>query len=170
MRHDALLRRGGGAKAGMLALALLLTGCGYSTRPMYSAAYRTVAVPVFGNKSFRRGWEARLTEAIKKNVEARSPMKVVTENGDTVLSGEIVDDPETVLTRRLGTNLPREVQVTLRVNFTWKERGGRVLVDRKDFNRTATEVPQLGESAEDAEQLAIERLAAAIVDQMQEGW
>ena len=156
---------------GVLTLAaVLLAGCGYTTRPMYNAAYRTVSVPVFQNNSFRRGWEDRLTEAIKKNIEARTPMKVATYNADTILSGEIVDDLQTVLTKRLGTNLPREVQVTIRVNFTWKERAGRVLVERRDFNRMATEVPQLNESAEDAEQLAIERLAAAIVDQMQEEW
>jgi hypothetical protein len=171
MRRDAATRRRHGVALGALAaLAVLVGGCGYSTRPMYSAAYRTVAVPVFQNKSFRRGWEDRLTEAVKKNIEARTPFKVVTDKGDTILSGEIVDDPENVLTRRLGTNLPREVQVTVRVNFTWKERTGRVLVERKNFNRTATEIPQLVESADDAEQLAIERLAAAIVDQMQQEW
>jgi hypothetical protein len=43
-------------------------------------------------------------------------------------------------------------------------------VERKDFNRTATEIPQLAETADDAEQLAIERLAAAIVDQLQVEW
>ena len=170
MRNDATMRRSGRTSAMLLVAAALLAGCGYSTRPLYSPAYRTVTVPVFENKSFRQGWGDRLTEAIKKNIEARTPLKVVSANGDTVLSGEIVDDPENVLTRRLGTNLPREVQVTVRANFTWKERTGRVLVTRKDFNRTATEVPQLAESAEDAEQLAIERLAAAIVDQMQEEW
>jgi outer membrane lipopolysaccharide assembly protein LptE/RlpB len=160
------LRRGWGAL--VVTAAMLLAGCGYTTRPMYSAAYRTISV--FQNRSFRIGWEDRLTEAVKKNIEARTPMKVVTEKADTVLAGEIVDDSEAVLAKRLGTNLPREVQVTVRVNFTWKERGGRVLVERKGFNRTATEIPQLAESAEDAEQLAIERLAAAIVDQMQEEW
>ncbi len=170
MRRQAPSRLHGVALVAFVALAAVLGGCGYSTRPIYRAAYRTVAVPVFQNKSFRRGWEDRLTEAVKKNIESRTPYKVVTDNGDTILSGEIVDDPENVLTRRLGTNLPREVQVTVRVNFTWKERTGRVLVERKDFNRTATEIPQLAESADDAEQLAIERLAAALVDQMQEEW
>jgi hypothetical protein len=167
MRNE-FIRRGAGAM--LVMAAALLAGCGYSTRPLYSPTYRTVSVPVFENKSFRQGWGDRLTEAVKKNIEARTPWKVVSANGDTVLSGEILDDPENVLTRRLGTNLPRELQVTVRANFTWKERSGRVLVTRKDFNRTATEIPQLSESAEDAEQLAIERLAAAIVDQMQEEW
>jgi len=156
----------------MLALAAVaMLSCGYSTRPLYNPAYRTVAVPIFDNKSFRREWEFRLTEAITKNIEARTPYKVAPrDKADTILTGEIVDDSENVLTQRLGTVLPRESQFTVLVNFTWKDRSGRLLVERKDFNRSATEIPQLGERAEDAEQLAIERLAAAIVDQMQTEW
>ena len=174
MKHEFSMIKGrwaGSRLALLVVAAALIASCGYSTRPLYSPAYRTVAVPIFNNKSFRREWEFRLTEAIAKNIEARTPYKVAPrDKADTVLTGEIVDDPENVLTRRLGTNLPRESQVTVLVNFTWKDRNGRVLVERKDFNRSATEIPQLGEREEDAEQMAIERLAAAIVDQMQTGW
>jgi hypothetical protein len=153
------------------AMLLSLAGCGYSTRPLYNSAYHTISVPVFGNKSFRRGWEERLTEALKKNIESRTPYKVVSQDkADTILSGEIVDDPKITLTRRSGILLPRESQFTVLVNFTWKTRTGTVLVDRKDFNRAATEIQQLGEREEDAEQWAIERLAAAMVDQMQSDW
>ena len=88
-----------------------------------------------------------------------------------MLSGEIMDDPETVLTRRLGTNLPREVQVTVRANFTWKERDGAGAGDAEGFQPDRRRrCRSWRKSAEDAEQLAIERLAAAIVDQMQEEW
>ncbi len=155
----------------MCAVSLLsLNSCGYSTHPLYSQAYHTIAVPIFANKSFRREWEFRLTEALDKNIEFRTPYKIVSQDrADTVLTGEIVNIEENVLTERLGTNLPRESQLTVAVNFTWKDRNGHILVDRKDFNRSATEIPQIGERVEDAEQLAIERLAAAIVDQMQTG-
>ncbi len=150
---------------------LALTSCGYSSKPLYSRAYRTVAVPIFANKSFRREWEFRLTEAIDKNIESRTPYKIAPQDkADTILSGEILAIQENVLTERLGTDLPRETELTVVVNFTWKDRSGKVIVERKEFNRSATEIPQLGERVEDAEQLAIERLAAAIVDQMQTDW
>jgi hypothetical protein len=157
----------------MLLMSFVLIGsglgsCGYSTRPLYSRTYHTVAVPIFTNKTFRREWEFRLTEAIDKNIEYRTPYKLATQDrADTVLTGEIVDIFENPLSRRPDTNLPRESQLTVAVNFTWKDRNGHILVERKDFNRSATEIPQLGERVVDAEQLAIERLAAAIVDQMQ---
>jgi hypothetical protein len=158
----------------MLLLLMALTAlpsCGYSTKPLYNSAYKTVAVPVFANKSFRREWEFRLTEAIDKNIEARTPYKIAPQDkADTILSGEILAIQENVLTERQGTNLPRETQLTVIVNFTWKDRSGRVLVERREFNRSSTELPQVGERVADAEQLAIERLAAAIVEQMQTSW
>lgn len=150
--------------------AFSLGSCGYSSHPLYSNAYHTISVPVFTSKDFRREWEMRLTEALKKNIEYRTPYKVSASKPDTILSGEIVSIQEDVLTQRLGTNLPRETQVTVVVNFTWKDHNGRTLVERKNFNRSSTEIPQIGERVEDAEQLAIERLASAIVDQMQTPW
>ncbi|HEY4330438.1 MAG TPA: LPS assembly lipoprotein LptE [Phycisphaerae bacterium] len=151
--------------------ALTLSSCGYSSRPLYNRAYHTVAVPIFTSKSFRREWEMRLTEAVAKNIEYRTPYKIANQDkADTILTGELVDIEENVLTRRLGTDLPKETQFTAIVDFTWKDRNGHVIVDRKNFNRSSTEILQLGERPDDAEQLAIERLAAAIVDQMQTEW
>lgn len=157
-------------KSLLLLAALTLGGCGYSTKPLYNSAYHTISVPVFTSKDFRREWEMRLTEAIKKNIEYRTPYKISENKPDTTLTGQIVSIKEDVLTQRLGTNLPRETQVTLVVDFTWKDHNGRTLVERKNFNRSSTEIPQIGERVEDAEQLAVERLAAAIVDQMQSPW
>jgi hypothetical protein len=151
---------------------LSLGSCaGYSTKPLYSTSYHTVAVPIFANKTFRREWEFRLTEAIDKNIEARTPYKIAPrEKADTILTGEIVDIQERTLTRRLGTNLPRESELTVVVNFTWKDKAGRTIVERKEFNRSSTEIPQIGERVDDAEQLAIERVAAGIVEQLQTDW
>jgi len=165
---NAFLRR---ASRAALAVALLaLNSCGYSSKPLYNSAYRTIAVPIFANKTFRREWEFRLTEALDKAIESRTPYKVVSQDkADTVLSGEIVNITEDVLSDRYGTVLPRESQLTVAVNFIWKDRGGRVLVERNNFNRSATEIPQIGERVVDAEQLAVERLASAIVDQLQNG-
>ena len=161
------------ALAGLLAVAALGIGsCGYSSKGMYNSSVHTVAVPVFANKTFRRDWEYKLTEAIDKNIEARTPYKIASsKHADTILTGEIVDIQEAALTTRFGTVLPRETELTVVVNFTWKDlRSGRVIMERKNFNRSSTEIPQIGERVMDAEQLAVERLAAAIVEQMQADW
>ena len=149
-----------------------LSSCGYTSHSLYNLSVRTVAVPIFTNKTFRREWEFRLTEAIDKNIEYRTPYKLAPrKTADTILTGEIVSIQENVLTRRYGTILPRESQLTVVVNFTWRDaRSGRVIVSRRGFNRSATEIPQINENVDDAEQLAIERLAEGIVDQMQKSW
>jgi len=156
----------------ILLLPLLLVGCGYSSKPLYRQSISTVAVPVFSNKTYRREWEMRLTEALDKQIESRTPYKIADKStADSVITGTIVDIHEDVLTRRTGFNLPRETQLTVVIDFVWKDaRSGRIIVERKNFNRSATEIPQTGERVTDAEQSAVERLAAAIVDQLQTDW
>ena len=156
----------------MFLMLCALGGCGYSSKPPFNASVRTVCVPIFTNKTFRREWEFRLTEAIDKNIEYRTPYKIAPrKDADTILTGEITQIQENVLTTRFGTDLPRESELTVVVNFTWKDlRSGKILVERRSFNRSATEIPQIGERVTDAEQLAIERLATAIVDQLQSDW
>ncbi len=156
----------------LLAALALLPACSYSTKPLYRTSIKTVAVPVWGNKTFRTDWEMRLTEALDKNIEIRTPYKLAPRGqADTILTGQIVRIDEFVLTRRYGLNLPQETQLVVVVDFTWKDlRSGQILVQRKEFARTATDIPQIGERVEDAEQWAIERVAAAVVDQMQSDW
>src|SRR4051794_24044087 len=82
-------------------LAFVASGCGYSQvggepssgyqwRSLYREDVRTVAVPIFTNKTFRRGVEFQLTKAVVNQLEAKSPYKVVAKDrADTILEGEI---------------------------------------------------------------------------------
>jgi hypothetical protein len=152
------------------AMTLLLAGCGYSSKSLYTTAYKTVHVSIFDNKTFRKEVEFRLTEAVDKNIEARTPYKLSSDKkyADTILTATIVDIQELPLSRRYQTNLPRETQIVITVDFSWRDaKTGRQLVQEKAFHRGATEIPELGERIGDAQQLAIEELAYAIVSQMQ---
>lgn len=150
-------------------LTMLPAGCGYSSKPLYRTSVKTISVPIFQNKTYNRDWEFRLTEAICKNIEYRTPFKIVRgDRADTELTGTITDINQDVLTRRFNLNLPRESEITVAVTFQWKDlRTGRILVKRTNFSRSATDIPQIGERANDATQLAVERLAEAIVEQLQ---
>ena len=70
--------------------ALSLAGCGYRQGgsggavpagyqwlSLYPSDVRTVAVPVFTNRSLRRGVEFALTRAVVNQLEATTPYKVV---------------------------------------------------------------------------------------------
>ena len=167
-------------------LLLSLTSCGYQQQGVYDrnqmpgyqwhSLYRediqTVAVPVFVNTSYHRGVELSLSKAVVQDIETHTPYKVVsTEKADTILEGEISAVSMTTLTTNLDTALPQEQSITLKVNFTWKNlRTGQVLVERRDFEQKASFFPTLGEGTFVGSQDAVERLALAIVNEMQADW
>ena len=170
-------------------IALSLAGCGYSQGSgagagasagrsgyhwgsLYRDDVRTVAVPVFSNRSFRRGVELALSRAIVNQLEATTPYKVVPrERADTVLEGEIVDIHLRALSADIRTALPQEQLYIVRVNFTWKDlRTGKILVERRRFEQTTTYYPTLGEGQFVGSQHNAERLALAIVQELQADW
>ncbi len=153
-------------------LSLLPAGCGYTMDSIYPSGIQTVAVPVWKNRTFRRGLEMRLTEAIDKNIESRTPYRLAPVNqAQTELTGTIMQVQEGVLSNSFNTNLPQETQVTLVVKFTWRDlHSGKILARRTNFATSSTEIPQIGQQLPDAEQIAVERMARAVVNQMQKSW
>ena len=167
--------RRGPSIAGLLLLTLLAmlpAGCGYTMKSIYPSGIHTVAVPIWKNNTFRRGLEFNLTEAIDKNIESRTPYRLAPINqADTELTGTIINASEGVLSNSFQTNLPQETQFTIVVNFTWRNlRTGAVLSRRVNFATSSTEIPQIGQQLPDAQQMAVERMAQAVVNQMQKSW
>jgi hypothetical protein len=169
-----------------LFLLLALTGCGYQQQGVYDgnqmpgyqwhSLYRediqTVAVPVFVNTSYRRGMELSLSKAVIQDIETHTPYKVVSaDKADTILEGEISSVALNTLTNGLYTALPQEQSITMKVNFRWKNlRTGQILVERRDFEQKASFFPTLGESTFVGSQDAVEKLAMAIVNEMEADW
>jgi hypothetical protein len=145
---------------------------GYTWHTLYRQDVRTVAVPIFTNKSFSRGVEFQLTKAITNYLESSSPYKVVSrEKADTILEGEIMSVDGSVISSDIRTALPQEEMITIRVNFVWKDqRSGKILVQRKAFDQSTMYYPTLGESAFVGKQNGVERLAIGIVEQLQADW
>jgi lipopolysaccharide assembly LptE-like protein len=175
----------------LAAVAWLMTGCGYSAsdpavgqsgavgglggyqwKSLYREDVRTVAVPIFSNRSFRRGVEFQLTKAIVNQIEAQTPYKVVPrDRADTILEGEITDIFIHTYSADPNTGVPQDQFYYVRVNFTWKDlRTGKILADRRRFEQTATYYPTLGEGRFIGSQENVERLALAIVQEMQADW
>jgi hypothetical protein len=165
---------------------ILLPGCGYqhsgsldttgNSNYKWASLYRedisTVAVPIFTNKDFRRGVEFGLTSAVIKQMEAHSPYRVASrDRADTILEGEIESVDLGTLSRDVRTNIPQEQLYTMTVNFRWKDlRSGRILLERRNYQQTAPFYSTLGEGEFVGRQSAIERLALAIVQEMQADW
>jgi len=170
-------RRQGTARAGLCALllvalllvALNLAGCaGYQigARTLYPGEVKTVHVPMFQSDSWRPDLGEWLTEAVIKEVEMRTPYKVVSNPlADSVLTGRILWDSKRVVSENANDE-PRNLLFGASVHVTWIDNGGRILSEAiisADYNF----VPEACESVTTSEQAIIQRLAAHIVSEME---
>lgn len=158
----------------LLALTVGQVGCGYSSKELFPTEVRTVAVPIFENRTFYRGVEFELAEAMVKQIESRTPYKVVAPGtAQTILEGTITHIDQEQLSRRRPGGLPQELELTVTVDFVWKDLGkGGVLKDRRGFQAVGRYIPTagIGEPFETAQHDAVERLARDIVSTMRTDW
>ena len=114
----------------------------------------------------------QLSKAIVNNMEAMTPYKVTDrETADTILEGEITSVTGAMVSPDRHTALPQEELITVNVNFIWKDlRSGKILAQRKGFQQSTTYYPTLGEGAYVGKQNNVEKLAVAIVQEMQAEW
>ena len=160
-----------------LALAIAagpLGGCGYSVRAPFSKEVKTVYVPLFRSISFRREVQLQLSEAVIKEIERRTPYKVVgtPEGADTVLDGTINFADKNIMVEN-PFNYPRQLTATLTagVNYTHNpptpeelDRGPTIISETVNF------VPEIGETSQTAFYRANQLMARQIVDMMESPW
>lgn len=145
---------------------------GYVWHSLYREDVRTVAVPIFTNRSFTRGIELQLTKAITNYMESNTPYRVASrDKADTILEGEITHVTGNMVSADAYSALPQEEMVTITVNFVWKDlRTGKILAQRRGFQQSTMYYPTLGESSYVGKQTGAERLATAIVQELQAEW
>ena len=86
-----MTRIGRAPAAGLALLALGLAGCGYSFRGNLPDHIKTVAVPVFTNRTSEPAVESSLTSAVIEAYARNGRLRVVkTEDADAILDGEVV--------------------------------------------------------------------------------
>ena len=165
-----------GFGAGPSAAADPAPDVGATTRPgrsLYRTDVRTIAVPIFANRTFARNVEFNLSKAVVAYIESNTPYKVVPkERADTILEGEVTRvEIDTVSNSPTAGGIPQEQLLEIRVNFTWKDlRDGRILAQRRWFDQSGTYYPTLGEGRFVGHQQNVERLAIAIVQELQSDW
>lgn len=167
-------------RAALAIAAALLAGCasdprsGYTIASAWDESIRTVGVPMFDNVTFSHGLEVSLTDAVVRQIQARTPWRVTSpETADTTLTAVIrAVDLQRLSTARV-TGLGEQVAVEVTIDFEWKDNAsGRVLVARRDFRATEAFVPALGvnERIELAQNAVVNELARDIVDALRSSW
>ncbi len=186
----------------IVAITLASAGCqgpgdfelfGYTTKTQFPAI-RTIRVPIFKNRTFVKGIEFQLTEAVVKRIEQRTRWKVVCDgDADSELCGTIISVPKRVITHN-PLNEIREGEIALGVELVWRDRHGSVLSNGGSaldplaasamtdplapmpqakpvfVQRSATFIPELGESTASARKEVVDDLADQIVNMMESPW
>mgnify|MGYP001256231146 CR=1 FL=1 len=168
--------------AASLVLITLLAGCaGYQLGldSLYRPDIKTVHVPVFDSDSYRRGLGEQLTEAVVKEIESRTPYRVVSSTAaDSILRGRILTDRKHVLAEN-SFDEARDIETELLVEVSWLDRQGEYLLQRSvansgkaslEIGQAVNFVPEAGQSLATAHQEAIQKLARQIVGQMELRW
>ena len=163
-----------------LALALISLACcgcnnvaGYSNDSLFPENVRTVYVEMFDNRTFRRGSEYDLTDALAKRIEADTPYKIVSsrDRADSVISGRILRISEAVLSvdRQYGRALEKELIVDAWVN--WKNLNtGELMIEGQKLSGAASYSGNLNQGFKYASTLAANNLAQRIVELMETQW
>ncbi|MBX3424868.1 MAG: hypothetical protein KF688_04235 [Pirellulales bacterium] len=173
------------AGAGVVAATCVLaTGGGCATyrvgnETLYAPDVSTVYVPMIESDSFRPDLGERLTEAVIKEIELKTPYKVVgTPDADSVLAARIVSDVKKVIVENQNDD-PRAIELSVRADVTWYNRRRAPLGAPASIavppgllpmNQTGALITEAGQSIATQQQLAIQRLAEQIVATMEEPW
>jgi hypothetical protein len=161
---------------------ILFSGCAayqFGARSLVRPDIQTVHVPIVRSDSLRPDLGVRLTEAIQREIERRTPYKVTGDStADSVLTCRVAGDTKKILTET-RTDEPRALDAVISIQVSWVDRIGTVLLENQvlppgELTIAMLEserfVPEAGQSIATSQQRAIEELASHIVDQMEFRW
>jgi len=141
--------------------------------PFDTSEVKTVFV-YFKTQTIRKDIQLMLTEYVIKEIELRTPYKVVgnPEQADSLLYGTITFANKNLVVEA-PTNLPRQLNASITVYVDWthnpateeeKKRGPTLIAETINF------VPEVGETALTANVHVVQSLAKQIVDMMEQPW
>ena len=170
MRTDGALRRGLRALALPGVLALTTAGCGYSFSGNLPAHIKTVAVPLFVNRTQEPAVENFITRGVVEAFTTNGMLKVVKRDvADAILEGEIVGYSLQVIALNQAANV-REYRLVVTLNLRLRDvRRASLLLDEKGFQekadfQTAQEVSASITREETALRQAASEIGRAVVN------
>ncbi len=158
------------------AACLTTAGCiGYHVGAVSDPGYKTVAVPMFRNRTVQPQMEAQVTNAIIKRLQQDGTLSVHNrDSADAVILGEITRYQRTPLRfQREDTTVPREYRVTITAKIEVRDQQtGKVLLPPTTVSGSADTFigSDLQSADEQALPLAADDLAKQVVSLLVEKW
>lgn len=166
----------------LVGLMVTLAGCAgyrFGNQTLYRPDVQTVHVPIFESDSFRRGISEWLTEAVIKEIELKTPYRVVpAAEADSVLLGRILADHKRVVIED-PNDIPRALETSWVVEVRWQNPSGNLLANAATFplptapmliSDRSTLIPEAGQSTVSSQERVVKQLAEQIVAQMEAAW
>lgn len=163
-------------------VAAIVPGCAvyrFGNRSLYRCDIRTVHVPMVQSDTFRRNLGERLTEAVVKEIELKTPYKVVdADSADSILNVRFISEGKRVLSETPNDD-PRDLETDYFVQMRWTDRRGDLIASGTpipfapvlvNISQSSSFVPEAGQSMATSQQEAIQRLAEQIIGQMEAPW
>lgn len=165
-----------------VSLLLVLEGCSayhLGNQQLFPADIHTVGVSIVGNETWRRGYGERLTEALVREIEQRTPYKVVeASRAETVLKVTIVGENKTVTFQDDWAD-PRELTVGMTIKAEWTDRRTDTVRQSQSIDveqealrisSTSSLITEVGQSNATTSQTLMQNLARHIVGMMENPW
>lgn len=163
-------KRGLLAGSGLCIAVLCCIGCGYTTGFRLPEGIETIHVKVFENKTFYRGLDFDITQAVKREVLARTDLKVVREGGADIIFSGTVDAVEEFVLRKGANDVAQEMEIRLTISVVAKDRKGETIFQVTKLNRSVTYNIVLGEDERLARSRALREVAEELVYRLAESW
>jgi outer membrane lipopolysaccharide assembly protein LptE/RlpB len=148
----------------LLLFLLLVAGCGYSLRGALPPHIRTIAIPIFSNRTQEPAVENVITQAVVDAFATSGQLKIASlQDADAILEGEIVgyrleslsfDPKANVREYRLLVTLNLQIKDTKKNVMLWRQEG---LQEKADFR-----VPGQVAATISREEAAVKRAAVDI--------
>lgn len=161
--------------------AFLITGCaGYQigAQSLYTANIQTIYIPMVKAQSLGPHMSERITEAVAKEVERRTPYKLARDcYADAILKIEIVDYKQGINFKDKWGG-PRQNNLEMMAKVELVNRRYQVSETSYEFSLDqqgivlghGSMIPVAGQSTATEQQEAIDRLARCIVNSLEKPW
>jgi Lipopolysaccharide-assembly len=141
--------------------------------PFDTSEVKTVAI-FFKSNVFRRDLEKQLTEAVVKEINLRTPYRVVGNHADadSLLTATITSDAKNLVVEA-PTNLSRELNATIIIQTNWTHNPPTDIEAARiptTISETINFIPEVGETTLSAYNHVIQSIAKQIVDMMEQPW
>ncbi len=160
----------------VLLVLLCLVGCqsmGYSNESLFPQDVRTICLKMFDNRTFWRNIEYDLTDALAKQIESKTPYKIISDQdlSDTTMTGQITKVYQNVLMTDRDTGDDLQMEMTVHALVTWKNlKTGDLLCDNLEVVASGSYSTPLGQNQGYASTLTANKLAAKVVELMENKW